>query len=168
MFSRLALFSLLFLAVTWPASTQDASPSPPLSQPSDQQNQAPSLLNSDGTINWQALDEASQALSQTASEAALSASELQSKLEASLTQYTNLVLSVKMADQANQVVLKAKDQVILSLLNHNSIWIDVAAVSTGTAAGAIIGGIKGAALGVGGGLATAVIHELGRIFRLWR
>jgi len=121
----------------------------------------PGLLNPDGTVNWQALDKASQELSQTADEAYLSANELQSKLEDLRTQYTNLLSSVKEADLAQALVVR-------KLLVHRDVWMGVGLVSTGMAVGGLVGDWRSAAWGAGGGALTFVIFEAGRMFRLWR
>jgi hypothetical protein len=93
---------LIFSSALW---AQEASTTTPTSTPTDP-SQVTSYLNSDGTINWQALDEASQNALQIANEAADSADSVQSSLEGLQAQYTLLLSTSKAADQAAQKTIK--------------------------------------------------------------
>jgi hypothetical protein len=96
------LFFLIFSSALW---AQEASTmSPTLAQAG--LSQVTNYLNNDGTINWKALDEASQNALQIANEAADSADSVQSSLEGLQAQYTLLLNTSKAADQAAQKTLK--------------------------------------------------------------
>lgn len=119
------------------------------------------FLNPDGTINWKALDEASQLLWQTAEESANSVDGLLASLKDWQTQYTNLLLLVKETDKAYQLELRATR-------NWGSLWRDVAFVGLGCGVGGMIGSWESLGYGALAGLACAGINEFGRLIGVWQ
>jgi len=179
---RLCLSSLLFALAISLASGQTSQASTPPSPPSGQTTPSslppsllPPLINPDGTLNLQNLDQALQQASATAQASATSDSELPGKYKSLLTQYTDSLSLIKKQDQDNQAVqavdsklLSDKDKAIAAALRRSNIWEDATFVMTGAAAGSLAAGPKGALEGAAGGLAAAGIHELSRMLRLWR
>jgi hypothetical protein len=127
------------LALTTLAAQTDQSssvqPSPPLN-----------LLNPNGTLNWSALDQASQQIYQQALEQAQTQSDLSSLLEDSHKQYTNLLFLTKTAD-------KAKDKVVQSALFKSDSWRDIAIVVVAAFGGYVADGWTGAGIGAAAGFA---------------
>jgi len=113
----LSLFLSLALLALAGTSTVGAQDQPTSAPPSPQ----PNLLNSDGTVNWQALDQASQQIYEQAKTQAQMDSDLSSSLGDLQKQYTELLSSIKVADQA-------KDKVVSSALFESNLWRDGAIV----------------------------------------
>lgn len=126
----------LFGGLTWVGAQATPTSEAPLPMPA--------LLNPDGTVNWQALDQASQQIWHSAQTQAQTQSDLSSSLEGLQKQYTKLLSSIQATDQA-------KDKVVHAALNKYLWWQRVTLVTAGAFMGYLIDKWPGAAIGAGSG-----------------
>lgn len=140
------LLSWLLLSSAFAQDTPTTSTLPAdsesLSMPSADSSQPKSYLNSDGTINWQSLDEDLQKASRLANDSADQADNLQSSLKAYQKLCTDLQNTSKMAD------LRTHQEIEL--------WKFLAVASSGGVVGSFFGPV-GTTIGIVAGAAGGVI-----------
>ena len=149
---RFGLTLLVVLVVSWSAHAQSGQSTGSLQGASEPESLSMSYLNADGTINWQKLDESSQELSKTVSEAAASQDELLSKLEALQTQYTLLLNTSKQADKTAAQVIKSRSLI-------TAVWRTIALAAIGGLVGFTMdrSDIAGVTVGAGFGIISGVV-----------